>query len=434
MKWGRKKVYNSKSSSSSSSSLISHVFPISWLSKFKQKSRDVEPKPGTVKRVDARWNSACVSSQTCGNARGGGRFYGREGDDFWRLSFGEEGFEGKSSRSVLSSDWFNSHDEFDVPPSTWQSSGSKATTLMGKEEIQMFDNLSLNSRKIRESSRDGEIFPGMDACKSEVHEAIIKTPRVKTEKKLKKINPRVSRSSNEREEKSRKSVAKDNLEFEQPRTIQMMQRENCKLTSADLEKRRHFSSRMSKNCNFIAEEDGVHAGRSLNGNYGTSVEKMSSEWEELKQMKIKELKSKNENQRKSMYISRELQRQRTKQSSRVKVSSPRIKALEDMKKAKLKMRKGKEKTMEGGTDLESFAVVKTSFDPQKDFRDSMNEMIMEKKISQPEELEELLACYLTLNSDEYHDLIIKVFRQVWYDMDQACFDNELKNENYFHNY
>ncbi|KAJ0082898.1 hypothetical protein Patl1_10432 [Pistacia atlantica] len=68
--------------------------------------------------------------------------------------------------------------------------------------------------------------------------------------------------------------------------------------------------------------------------------------------------------------------------------------------------------MEGGTDLESFAVVKTSFDPQKDFRDSMNEMIMEKKISQPEELEELLACYLTLNSDEYHDLIIKVFRQV----------------------
>ncbi|KAJ0082899.1 hypothetical protein Patl1_10433 [Pistacia atlantica] len=230
MKWGRKKVYNSKSSSSSSS-LISHVFPISWLSKFKQKSRDVEPKPGKVKGVDAQ------------------------------VEFGLQGFEGKSSRSVLSSDWFNSHDEFDVPPSTWQSSGSKATTLMGKEEIQMFDNLSLNSRKLRESSRDGEIFPGMDACKSEVHETIIKTPRVKTEKKLKKINPRVSRSSNEREEKSRKSVEKDNLEFEQLRTIQMMQRENCKLTSADLEKQRHLSSRMSKNCNFIAEEDGVHAGQ-----------------------------------------------------------------------------------------------------------------------------------------------------------------------------
>ncbi|XP_044496610.1 transcription repressor OFP5-like [Mangifera indica] len=411
MKWGRKKP--------SSFSLISHVFPISWLSKFKRKSRDVEPKPGKVKHVEAKWNS-------CGNARGGGRFYGGEGDDFWKLSFGEEGVEGKSSTSVLTSVWYNSDNEFDVPPSTWQSSGSKATTLMGKEEIQMFDNLSLNSKKIRDSSTNAEIFPRMDACKTEVHEAIIMTPRVKTEKTLKR-NPKVSRGSCEREEKSRKSIQKDNLEFEQLRTIQMMQRQNCKLMSAYLEKRHHHSSRMSKNCNPIAEEDSVFAAGSLNGNYGTSSKKMSSDWEELKRMKIKELKSKNEKQGKSMDTSREVQKKRMKQSSKVKVSSPRIKALEDMKKAKLRMSKGKEKTMERRTNLESFAVVKTSFDPQKDFQDSMNEMIMEKKISQPEELEELLACYLTLNSDEYHDLIIKVFRQVWCEMNQACFDNELQN-------
>lgn len=89
-----------------------------------------------------------------------------------------------------------------------------------------------------------------------------------------------------------------------------------------------------------------------------------------------------------------------------------------MKKAKLKMKASKERRMKETTRLENFAVVKCSLDPEKDFRDSMIEMIMEKRISQPEELEELLACYLTLNSDEYHDLIIKVFRQVWFNLDQ----------------
>lgn len=98
-------------------------------------------------------------------------------------------------------------------------------------------------------------------------------------------------------------------------------------------------------------------------------------------------------------------------------------------KAKMKMKKKiEERILEGRTQIESFAVVKSSLDPQKDFRDSMIEMIMEKGISQPEELEELLACYLTLNSDEYHDLIIKVFRQVWFGLNRAYFDPELQNE------
>ena len=58
-------------------------------------------------------------------------------------------------------------------------------------------------------------------------------------------------------------------------------------------------------------------------------------------------------------------------------------------------------------------------------RFSMIEMIMEKKgISQPEELEELLACYLTLNSYEYHDLVIRVFRLVWFGLIRAHFDAE----------
>ncbi|CAA3033534.1 transcription repressor OFP1-like [Olea europaea subsp. europaea] len=65
---------------------------------------------------------------------------------------------------------------------------------------------------------------------------------------------------------------------------------------------------------------------------------------------------------------------------------------------------------------ENFAVVKSSQDPQRDFRESMVEMIVENNIRASKDLEELLACYLSLNSDEYHDLIIKVFKQIWFDI------------------
>ncbi|CAA6654638.1 unnamed protein product [Spirodela intermedia] len=65
---------------------------------------------------------------------------------------------------------------------------------------------------------------------------------------------------------------------------------------------------------------------------------------------------------------------------------------------------------------ESFAVVKNSSDPGKDFRDSMMEMIVENNIRASKDLEDLLACYLSLNSNEYHDVIVKVFEQIWFDL------------------
>ncbi|KAK3007171.1 hypothetical protein RJ639_016563 [Escallonia herrerae] len=65
---------------------------------------------------------------------------------------------------------------------------------------------------------------------------------------------------------------------------------------------------------------------------------------------------------------------------------------------------------------ESCAVVKSSKDPQRDFKESMVEMIMENNIRASKDLEDLLACYLLLNSDEYHELIIKVFKQIWFDI------------------
>ncbi|XP_059626390.1 transcription repressor OFP2 [Cornus florida] len=70
---------------------------------------------------------------------------------------------------------------------------------------------------------------------------------------------------------------------------------------------------------------------------------------------------------------------------------------------------------------QSFAIVKSSFDPQRDFRESMMEMIVENNIRASKDLEELLACYLSLNSNEYHDLIVKAFEQIWFDM------NDFKN-------
>ncbi|KAG5413414.1 hypothetical protein IGI04_000982 [Brassica rapa subsp. trilocularis] len=131
-------------------------------------------------------------------------------------------------------------------------------------------------------------------------------------------------------------------------------------------------------------------------------------------------------QRKSLYLRRELNRLGTKESNKVRVFSPRasekcrVKAIEDLKKAKLRAREQEHELVkeeaDGGMENESFALVKCSSDPQRDFRDSMIEMIMENGINHPEDLKGLLVCYLRLNSDEYHDMIINVFQQVHHDL------------------
>jgi len=64
----------------------------------------------------------------------------------------------------------------------------------------------------------------------------------------------------------------------------------------------------------------------------------------------------------------------------------------------------------------SYAVVKSSKDPHRYFKESMVEMIVKNNIKTSKDLEELLACYLSLNSDHYHHLIIKVFKQIWFDI------------------
>ncbi|KAJ1376480.1 Ovate protein family, C-terminal [Sesbania bispinosa] len=102
---------------------------------------------------------------------------------------------------------------------------------------------------------------------------------------------------------------------------------------------------------------------------------------------------------------------------RLRINSPRIAS----RKVQSHGRKSVSSSGAGGTGFrrslsDSFAIVKSSFNPQRDFRESMVEMIVQHNIRTSKDLEDLLACYLSLNSDEYHDLIIKVFKQIWFDL------------------
>ena len=66
-----------------------------------------------------------------------------------------------------------------------------------------------------------------------------------------------------------------------------------------------------------------------------------------------------------------------------------------------------------GKVRESFAVVKKSEDPYEDFRMSMMEMILEKQMFEEQDLEQLLHCFLSLNSCEHHAIIVEAFTEIW---------------------
>lgn len=96
---------------------------------------------------------------------------------------------------------------------------------------------------------------------------------------------------------------------------------------------------------------------------------------------------------------------------KLRINSPRISS------KKVQTHGRKSVSSNGKRSLsDSFAIVKSSMNPQRDFRESMVEMIVENNIRTSKDLEDLLACYLSLNSDEYHEVIIKVFKQIWFDL------------------
>lgn len=61
---------------------------------------------------------------------------------------------------------------------------------------------------------------------------------------------------------------------------------------------------------------------------------------------------------------------------------------------------------------QSFVVVKKSEDPYEDFKRSMSEMIVEKQMFEPRELELLLMSFLSLNSRLHHKVIVEAFTQI----------------------
>ncbi|GMI72898.1 ovate family protein 5 [Hibiscus trionum] len=406
MKWRKNKP---SSSSSSRFPLLSRVLPTAWLSSFKRMSVESEAKPAKEKQIKMK-NSMSVSSSKF--AAGG------DAEAFSSLSFGEDSVDGKTSKTVSRSAWYESDDELDFVPSNCRTCGLNAMRMKEKEEADTLNNMAYNVMQMKEFRRDMQILPDINVYRENA--TLLKTPRSRTimekELKSKKTNGRVrsmeeKRLNGEAQHRSARSVEKNTLE------------------KGYYQRKHPYPSTMnlrSSNLTTINEDCGFKA-QKLVDNDVFSPQDVSSEGEKWKEKKIEKLK-----QRKSVYMSRELPRRRMKHNNKVRVFSPRtaskIKALEDMKKAKLKMKAGKQNRISQTTELENFAMVKCSFDPEKDFRDSMMEMIRENRISQSEELEELLACYLTLNSDVYHDLIIKVFQQVWFDMDHASSEIDLLNE------
>eukprot|EP01018_Ginkgo_biloba_P037389 Gb_13493 [translate_table: standard] len=70
-----------------------------------------------------------------------------------------------------------------------------------------------------------------------------------------------------------------------------------------------------------------------------------------------------------------------------------------------------------GSVKDSVALVKYSYNPYKDFRDSMLQMILIKHLDSPSDLEDLLYCYFSLNSPENYDFIKDAFRDLWIELE-----------------
>nr|KAJ0226584.1 hypothetical protein LSAT_V11C100049740 [Lactuca sativa] len=58
------------------------------------------------------------------------------------------------------------------------------------------------------------------------------------------------------------------------------------------------------------------------------------------------------------------------------------------------------------------AMEKSSYNLREDFRESMMEMITANRISDPKDLRRLLNCYVSMNSEEFHSVILEVFHEV----------------------
>ncbi|KAL2484301.1 transcription repressor OFP5-like [Forsythia ovata] len=339
-----------------------------------------------------------------------GRFYCADNDEYWRLSFGEDRIEARRSACYLNSFWCDSDDELQLD---W-----KEMEMKRREGNQKFNDMVLDINKMKEKEYKKEIMQENDAFR---RKRVIGEGKSMNNESSRKFNRKVMEEKRaDLERVSNKDEEIDIFETEPENIIQAKNKNFQKATASNTRKQGVLS--IPNSGLSTIEEDCAFEALILEANHATSGKISISDWRKLKDdNNIKETTAKCELQTEAVYMSREPHSRKTKQNRRVNELSPRteckLRAFEDDKETRMKIkRETKDKPVEGSTVFDSFAVEKSSFDPHQDFRDSMREMITEKDIRQPEELEELLTCYLTFNCNEYHDLIIKVFRQVWVEL------------------
>ncbi|XP_022851536.1 transcription repressor OFP7-like [Olea europaea var. sylvestris] len=106
-------------------------------------------------------------------------------------------------------------------------------------------------------------------------------------------------------------------------------------------------------------------------------------------------------------------KRRVSKTSKHGISRPSVSAADGEIPARLSMFKKLIPCTLDGKVKESFAIVKRSKDPYEDFKNSMMEMILEKQIFEEKDLEQLLQCFLSLNSRNYHGIIVQAFSEIW---------------------
>lgn len=56
------------------------------------------------------------------------------------------------------------------------------------------------------------------------------------------------------------------------------------------------------------------------------------------------------------------------------------------------------------------AMVKCSYDPREDFKESMVQMIIANQIQEPKDLRRFLNYYFSMNDEEYYGAVLKVLK------------------------
>ncbi|PNX80098.1 hypothetical protein L195_g046576, partial [Trifolium pratense] len=74
-------------------------------------------------------------------------------------------------------------------------------------------------------------------------------------------------------------------------------------------------------------------------------------------------------------------------------------------------RREQRRRSEGTKFVVMLAMEKCSYDPREDFRESMMEMITTNRLQDAKDLRSLLNYYMSMNSEEYHSLILEIFHE-----------------------